>query len=254
MVDKGRAHMRKRKTYRRKKVYKKKAPKSTANLVKLIKSVSIRQSESKYKTTSYTWGALSHDDVYHKDLWNSTINLFPGQGTSDVNRIGDRIICQGIMLRAVFDVPWDRKNVKLKAFFIPYNSDQGGVDTYDNVFHNITGNARLDPVQKKRYPGIKYLGTYQIETERAPYYTYAGGDQVPAASVISSNTGTICIKKWIPMYNKKLFFRSDATNQPSNLKEAGAIVLAPYSTINTITTDNLILSGEMSATVYFKDI
>ena len=104
MPDKGRGHMRKRKTYR-KKVYKKKAPKSTANLVKLIKSVSIRQSESKYKTTSYTWGALSHDDVYHKDLWNSTINLFPGQGTSDVNRIGDRIICQGIMIRAVFDAP-----------------------------------------------------------------------------------------------------------------------------------------------------
>jgi hypothetical protein len=158
------------------------------------------------------------------------------------------------MLRAVFDVPWDRKNVKLKAFFIPYNSDQGGVDTYSNVFHNITGNARLDPVQKKRYPGMKYLGTYQIETERAPYYTYSGGDQTPAASVISSNTGTICIKKWIPMYNKKLFFRSDATNQPSNLKEAGAIVLAPYSTINTTTLDNVILSGEMSATVYFKDL
>ena len=58
----------------------------------------------------------------------------------------------------------------------------------------------------------------------------------------------------IPMYNKKIFFRSDATNQPSNLKEAGAIVLAPYSTINTTVTDNVILSGEMSATLYFKDL
>ena len=117
MPDKGRGHMRKP----TKKVYRKKTTKkrSTSGLVKLIKSVNIQQSESKYKTTSYTWGALSHDDVFHKDIWSSTINLFPGQGTSDANRVGDRIICQGIMIRAVFDVPWDRKNVKLKAFFIP---------------------------------------------------------------------------------------------------------------------------------------
>lgn len=56
------------------------------------------------------------------------------------------------------------------------------------------------------------------------------------------------------MYNKKLFFRSDATNQPSNLKEVGSIVLAPYATINTTITDHIVLSGEMSATVYYKDL
>ena len=93
--------MRKRKTYP-KKSYKKKAPKSTTKLIKLIKSVNIRQSESKYKTTSYTWGALSHDDVFHKDLWNSSINLFPGQGTSDTNRVGDRIVCQGNYVKGSF--------------------------------------------------------------------------------------------------------------------------------------------------------
>lgn len=252
MPDKGRGYMRRKTT----KTRKRKASSNVNNsqLTRMIKNVSIKEAETKYKTLNYTWGALSHDDVFHKDLWSSTINLFPGQGTSDSNRIGDRIVCQGIMLRAVFDVPWDRKNVRLKAYFIPYNSDQGAVDTYNNVFHNITGNARLDPVQKKRYPGIRYLGTYTIEPERAPYYTYSGGDQTPAASVISSNTGTICIKKWLPMYNKKLFFRSDATNQPANLTEKGAIVLAPYATINTTTLDNIILSGEMSATVYYKDL
>ncbi|AXH75744.1 MAG: putative capsid protein [Cressdnaviricota sp.] len=259
MVDRGRSMRGVKKTIYKKKSYKKRNY-GNKKLVNLIKSVNIRQSESKYKSTSYTWGALTHDNTYHKDLWSSTVNLFPGQGTSDVNRIGDRIICQGIMLRAVFDVPWDRKNVKLKMFYVPWNSDQGTPATYSNFFHNITGNARLDPVQKKRYPGVKYLGTYQIEVERAPYYTYSAGDQVPSASVISANTGSICIKKWIPMYNKKLFFRSDATFQPSNLPEQGSILVVPYSTINTnagggvIPGDNIILSGEMSATLYFKDL
>ena len=232
MVDKGRAHMRKRKTYR-KKSYKKKSYNNTSKLVKLIKSVNIRQSESKYKTTSFTWSALQHDNTYKVDLWNSTTALFPGQNATDAGRVGDRIIVQGIMLRAVFDVPWDRKNVKLKMFFVPWNSDQGTPDTYGNLFHNITANARLDPVQKKRYPGIKYLGTKQIETERAPYYTYGSGTGAPAGDEISSNTGTICFKQWLPMYNKKIFFRSDATTQPSNLKEQGSIVCVPYATINT---------------------
>lgn len=244
----------KKRVYKRK-TYKKKGTPNTASLVKLIKPVNIRQSESKYKTTSYTWGPLDHDYVYKTDIWSNTVNLFPGQGTTDATRVGDRIVCQGIMLRAVFDIPWDRKNCKLKAFFIPWNSDQGSPDTYENLFHSITQNSRLDPVQKKRYPGMQYLGTYQIERERAPFNTNPTNDaHTPAANVISTNTGTICIKKWIPMYNKKLFFRSDATNQPSNLKEVGSIVLAPYATINTTITDHIVLSGEMSATVYYKDL
>lgn len=259
MVDRGRSLRGVKKTTYKKKSYKKRSTTSNSKLVKLIKSVNIRQSESKYKSTSFTWGALVHDNTYHKNLWDSSTNLFPGQNSTDTGRIGDRIICQGIMVRAVFDIPWDRKNVKLKMFYVPWNSDQGSPATYSNLFHAITNNARLDPIQKKRYPGIKYLGTHHIEVERAPYYTYSGGNQVPDADVISANTGTICFKKWIPMYNKQLFFRSDATNQPSNLKENGSIVVIPYTTINTASTgvisgDTVVLSGEMSATVYYKDL
>ena len=149
------------KVYNKKRTYNKRKsskPKMTTNksLVKLIKQVNIKQSETKYKTKSYTWSSLQHDNIYKVDLWNSSDSaLFPGQGTTDGNRIGDRIVAQGIKVRMVFDVPWDRKNVKLKLFYLTYNSDQGDPTTYSNFFHNITGNARLDPVQKKRYGGLK---------------------------------------------------------------------------------------------------
>lgn len=259
MVD----YNKKKKTYRRKRVYKKRLPKSSVNtsqLVKLIKNVNIKEAEVKYKTTGFTWGALQHDNLYHKDMWSSSATIFPGQGTTDGSRIGDRIVCQGLKLRAVFDVPWDRKNVKLKLFYVPYNSDQGTVTDYSSFFHNVTGNSRLDPIQTKRWPGTKYLGTYQIEPERAPFVTNPTNDgHVPAANVISSNTGSICIKKWIPM-NKKLYFKADASTSVTNLKENGAILAIPYATINTsagtaVTPgDNIILSGEMAITVYYKDI
>ena len=60
--------------------------------------------------------------------------------------------------------------------------------------------------------------------------------------------------------NKKIFFKADASTSATNLKENGAILAIPYSTINTssgtpITPgDNIVLSGEMTATIYFKDI
>lgn len=250
----------KKRTYTKKKVSKSKRMPSETALVKLIKTINIKQSETKYRSKAFTWSALQHDNIYKVDLWNgSDSSLFPGQGTTDGNRIGDRIVSQGIKLRIAFDVPWDRKNVKLKLFYLTYNSDQGDPTTYSNFFHNITGNARLDPIQKKRYGGLKYLGTYQIEPERAPYYTYSTGDQTPNSDVISTNTGTICVKKWLSM-EKNLFFRSDGTTQPSNLKEIGTIIAIPYASINTssgsaVTSgDVVILNGEMSATVYYKDL
>lgn len=260
MPDKGRAHMKKtRKTYR-KRTYKKKGTSlSTKRLVSLIKSVNIRQSETKYKTLSYDWGSMVHGGIYLTDLWSSTVNLFPGQNSTDSGRIGDRIVCQGIKIRAIFDIPWDRKNIKLKCFYVPYNTDQGSPDTYTNFFHNVTGESRLDPVQKKRYPGLKYLGTYQIEPERAPYYTYSSGTGTPDADVISSNTGTIAFTKWLPM-NKNVYFNADASTTPSNIKERGGIVIVPYATLNTskdgviLPGDTILLSGKMSATVYFKDL
>lgn len=257
-LDKGRGYMRKT---RRKTSSKKKASynKNQAQLVRLIKRVNLKQSETKYITTSFSWGALTHDNIYHKNLWSSSATVFPGQGTTDGTRIGDRIMCQGIKLRAHFDVPWDRKNVKLKLFYIQYNSDQGDPTDYGSFFHDVSGNSRLDPIQKKRWGNVVYLGEYQIEPERAPYYTYSSGDQTPAADVISSNTGTIFVKKWLPM-NKAVYFKADASTVPTNLKEYGSILAIPYGSKNTsagagpIPGDNLILSGEMTATVYFKDL
>lgn len=256
-ADRGRGHMKKR-TYKRK-AYRRKTYKKSS-LVSLIKSINVKQAESKYKSISVDYPAMVHGNLYKQDIWSSSVNLFPGQNSTDSGRLGDRIIAQGIMLRAIFDIPWDRKNCRLKAFYVPYNSDQGNPADYSTFFHNITGESRLDPVQKKRFPGVKYLGTYTIEPERASYYTYGSGTSAPANDEVSANTGTICIKKWIPMYNKKVFMKADASNQPSNLKENGCVVIVPYATLNTskdgvlLPGDTIVISGKLNATLYFKDL
>ncbi len=230
------------------------APKSMANMTKLIKSIQLKEQETNYKTIKQTTGALNHDSITAFPLWSSSISVFPAQGTSDGGRIGDRIFPKGIRVRMCLDVPYDRKNVKVKAYFLPYNSDQGNPTSYASLFHNVAGNSRLDPIQFKRWKGIKYLGTFKPRDMNASiFYTYPGNEGSVSAATKATNTASIYINRFIKI-NRKVWFNSDSSLQPSNLKENGVILLLPYATINTSTLDNVILSTESAFTVYFKDI
>eukprot|EP00487_Bulimina_marginata_P012142 TRINITY_DN8245_c0_g1_i1.p1 TRINITY_DN8245_c0_g1~~TRINITY_DN8245_c0_g1_i1.p1 ORF type:complete len:267 (-),score=22.96 TRINITY_DN8245_c0_g1_i1:844-1644(-) len=232
------------------------APKSMAKMTKLIKAIQLKEQETNYKSITANTGTLNHDGIYELPIWNSTTSVFPDQGTTDGARIGDRIYAKSIRIRMAMDVPWDRKNVKVKAYYLPYNSDQGTPTSYNSLFHNITGNSRLDPIQFKRWKGLKYLGTFTSRDNDAGYWrnipsSVNVGD--PPANRLASNTASIYINKKISL-NRKVWFPNDADNQPSNLKEKGSILLLPYATINTATTDHIILSSEGAFTLYYKDI
>lgn len=227
------------------------APRSMAKLSKTIKAIQLKEQETNYKTIQPTITALNHDSINEFKLWSSTTSVFPPQGTGDGNRVGDRIYPKGIRVRMCLDVPWDRKNVKVKVYYLPYNSDQGSPTTYNNLYHNVVGNSRVDPIQFKRWKGIKYLGTYKPRDMEASY-TYINS-ATPSAANMATNTATIYINKFIPI-NRKVWFINDTSIQPSNLKENGSILLVPYASINTHTTDNVILSGEGAFTLYYKDI
>lgn len=240
------------KTYTKKLV--RAAPKTMANMTKLIKQIQLKEQETNYNSISPSIGALNHDSINEFKLWSSTTSVFPQQGLTDGGRIGDRIFPKGIRVRMALDIPWDRKNVKVKAYYLPYNSDQGNPTTYNDLFHNISGNSRLDPIQFKRWKGIKYLGTFKPrDMDASTYYTYANAQTGPGAAHEATNTASIYINRFVKI-NRKVWFNADGSQQPSNLKENGSILLLPYATINTSTTDNVILSGEGAFTLYYKDI
>lgn len=231
------------------------APKSMANMTKLIKDIQLKEQETNYRTIQPTIGALNHDTINEFKMWSSTTSVFPTQGTTDGSRIGDRIFPKGIRVRMCLDVPWDRKNVKVKAYYLPYNSDQGSPTTYSNFFHNVVGNSRVDPIQFKRWKGIKYLGTFTPRDRDASVFVTRspGAEDGPTASHLATNTASIYINRFIKI-NRKVWFNADGSQQPSNLKENGSILLLPYATINTATGDNVILNGEGAFTLYYKDI
>lgn len=224
------------------------AKKKRANLVSLIKSVNLKESEMKYKSGSYSIGNCLHNNIYQVHAWSSpgtgtNLDILPGQGVNDTTRIGDRIFVKGIMLRCCFQTVGDRLNTKIKVFWLPHNSEQG--DPSSDLFHNVTGSVMVDPIQKKKYPGIKYLGIHRVKPADISFLT--------SGTTVSANNNDITFSHFIPM-NKKVWFKADASKIPTNLKEYGTFVFCFYHNQGALITDVVMTGGDINATLYYKDL
>lgn len=228
------------------------AKKRRSNLVRLIKDINIAESEMKYKSGTYSTGGMNHNQIYEAHIWafpGSTYALtdvFPGQGTSDGNRIGDRIYAKGILVRAMFQITGDRRNTSVAVYFVPHNSEQGSSGDYDQLFHNVTGSSMMDSLQKKRFPKAKFLGRYRVKPSDLIY-------QSGIAANHTAQSASIYMKRYIPI-SKKLYFKADASTNVSNLEEYGTLVFAPYQNVNTLSTDTIIVNADVHATLYYKDL
>jgi len=232
------------------------APRGLSNMRKMIKSVQLSQAETNYKSLSVTSSGMNHDGIYSFPLWGPLDSIFPTQGAGDDQRVGERITASSVKIRLAMDVPWDRKNCKVKLYYLPYNSDQGTPTNYGSLFNNITGNSMLDPINFKRWKGIRYLGMYRPRDNDAGYWrnlpsSVNVGD--PPATRLASNTASIYINKTINL-NRKCWFNDSSDQQPTNLKENGTILVLPYATTNTATTDTIVTKMEGAYTLYYKDL
>jgi len=223
------------------------ANKRRTNLVKLIKDINIGMSERKYLVKNVNTGQLYHNQIYQFHLWGASGTSFdclPYQGITDGHRLGDRIMLEGFKVRCLFQIPGDRRNTTIMMYWVPHNSEQG--DPSSDLLHNVTGSTMVDPVQKKRYPKVKLLGKFNVKPR--DQYTYIGG-----AHGDSLNAAPIYADFWIPI-DKKVYFKADASVQPSNLTEYGTICVAPYQNFSTLATDNIVVNANINATAYFKDL
>ena len=228
------------------------AKKRRSNLVRLIKDINISESEMKYKSGTYSTGGMNHNEIYEAHLWafpGSTYaltDIFPGQGTSDGNRIGDRVYAKGILIRAMFQITGDRRNTSVAIYFVPHNSEQGSAGDYNQLFHNVTGSSMMDTLQKKRFPKARLLGRYRVKPSDLIF-------QPGIAANHTAQSASIYMKKFIP-FNKKLYFKADASTNVSNLEEYGTLVIAPYQNVDTLSTDTIVVNGDIHATLYYKDL
>lgn len=211
---------------------------SRGKFAKAVKKVILSTAERCFKSIASDGFSLKHDTLHAQAIWNNAgaTNLFPSQGNSDSDRRGDEIIAEGIMMRAILQVPADRRNVKIKAWFLQYESLQGDPSDKTQFFHSITNNVMCDPRNTDRFPGGQYLGLFKCSAVDAQVDT----------------DKTIMIRKWLPI-KKKIHFRTDAGNNPTNLKGLGYIIWAAYDTVTSSVLDSVVTNAESTFTLYYRD-
>jgi len=209
------------------------------SFAKAVKKVILSTAEKCWKSVSTDGFVMKHDlatQNYFWDLSGGYTTLFPAQGNSDSDRKGDEIYAQGIMLRAVLQVPFDRRNVRIKAWFVQFDNSQGDPGDKTQFFHSISNNTMIDPLQSDRFPGTRYLGMFSCR---------------PSDSVDVTDK-TILIKKWLP-WKKKLHFKTDASTVPTNIKNRGAVIWCAYDTVTSSILDTVVTATEVCYTLYYRD-
>lgn len=220
-----------------------------------VRNVVFQTVEKKYRSAtinvasgtdlSFTPVSWYHNTLPVIHLWHLPLGtnsagtrLFPTQGMTDGNRIGDEIYVTGIRMKLMLNLPSDRRTTNVKAWYVPWNTVQGSPETKTNFMHGLANNVMIDQVQTDRWPGLKYLGMFR--------------NSDPDNTTTSAH-GQIYVDVWIPIKRKVTFITDGDTVTARGLKESGTIVFAPYDKIGTLETDILINNIQGEATMYYKD-
>lgn len=218
-----------------------------------VRSVIFRTTEKKYKLATiqgpvdsnlnYNGTPWYHNALYVINLWNvnagaSGLRLFPSQGSSDGERIGDEIYVSGIKVRLILNLPADRRTTSVKVWYVPHDVKQGDPTIAGSFFHTGVGNTQIDQVQTDRWLGTKLLGTFR---NNDPDNTTAGAH------------GQIFMDLWIPIKRKVTFNNDGVQVFASGLKDVGNLLFAPYDKIGTLTSDIVVNNMQGTATLHYKD-
>lgn len=187
----------------------------------------------------------NHNSLNFINLWNVTqgtnsvgTRLFPTQGLTDGNRIGDEIYATGISLKLMINLAPDRRTTNIKCWFVPHNGTQGSGTDKNQFFHGLLNNVMVDKVQTDRWPGLKYLGLFRNSDPD---------------NLTSTGHGQIYLKLWIPLKRKLTFITDGDTITAQGLKQIGSLVFATYDKINSSELDDCVTSIQGEATMHYKD-
>jgi len=223
---------------------------SKKKLVKLIKSVSLRNTETKENVVH----AFENTNLGHNGgaivNYNQMSNLLStSQGTAQNNRVGDEIFAKGIKIKLWLSNKKDRPNVIYRIFVCSAPKDTYNQAAPTGLFKGDIGNKLLDMFDTDRYKVVyhKIIKVGSDQTAVTADGTVGGGT--------SSIAGKECSRLhsfYIPLRNRRIKYESDGGSVPmgsNNLLFCGVIA---YDAFGTLTTDN-IASFAGYATLYFKD-
>lgn len=217
-------------------------PLTNKNLNQKIKTISLRNCETKKSSHHQENEQLYHNRTdYGLGLLATTQGFDSPEGYSEHidNRIGDEIIARGMKFKFWISNKADRPNCMYKIIAYQYNTDS--ISMNDIKFWRGTDgnggvmNRMLDQTNPMK---IKVLKSYLIKS--GPNYS------IPENGHEHSKLKEF----YLPLNNRKIKYREDGDARPL-LKDIGFAIVV-YDSYGTLVTDN-IASYAYSITFYYKD-
>lgn len=230
------AYSKKRAYAPKKKIYKKKtAPKSKTNLVKLIKAVTLKQSETKHTNDTVVKTELYHNT--YTNLGDILKKAYPLEGTGDDQRIGDKIVQRGIKIRMLLGQKYDRPNVTFKIWLLRFNSTFG----FNSLFDQTSGNILLDSTNSD------YCKVVWSKTIHKNYPNLSAA--VPGT--VESREITFPLQQYLSI-PKNITFTTNGGTDAGATQMSHALIVGAYDAYGTLETDN-IGYVQVFTRYYYKD-
>lgn len=214
------------------------------SLARVIKSVSLKNSETKYRKIQNENVQLYHNagnGVVGTTYYMVVQNLLQTQqGLTQSDRIGDAVHGVYLKVKLWLSNKSDRPNVMYRVAIITMPADQTGSGNPTNLFRGDIGNKMLDYIDTDRY---KVIAHKIIQPMAGDYSLESGATNREHSRMVTFS---------IPLKNRKVVYNTDNGLIPRDQRNCLGLMVIPYDAYGTLTTDN-IASMSYVTKFYFKD-
>lgn len=225
-----------RSSYRKRKVFKK----GGSRLVRMIKSVSLRNAETKYAVTTGENQQLYHNGGSTPVYVNVTNLLATSQGTSQTTRVGDCVFGRFLTLKLWLSNKLDRPNVMYRIMLVAMPADQYAAGAPTGYFRGENANKIIDSLNTDRY---KIVASRLIQPFGGDYSLESGS---------TNKEHSRYIKMTIPLKNRQIYYTTDGGTLPVAQRNILSLSIIAYDAFGSLLADN-IASYTYVAKFYFKD-
>lgn len=240
----GRGGARRKRTRAPRRAYKRRSYRGRGGLARMIRSVALRNSETKYRKVSNENTQLYHNSgngvigtYYYVMLANL---LQTTQGLTQSDRIGDEVHGVFLKVKLWLSNKSDRPNVMYRVFIINMTPSELANGNPTGLFRGDIGNKMLDFIDSDRYKVIRHK---LIQPMSGDYSLESGATNREHSRMVSFK---------IPLKNRKIVYQADNGTIPRDQRNCLALVVIPYDAYGSLTSDN-IASCSYVTKFYFKD-
>ncbi len=205
------------------------------SLVKAVKAITLKQSETKHKTVTFQNQNLNHNSIDDFKEQNPLRAL--DQGIDEHQRIGDEIIGKYINYKIWLSNKSDRPNVLYRIVVYRCPKDESETN-HLNIYEGVSPNKMIDYINTEKYTPL-FQKFVKITNDTS---LESGATLRETSKLISFS---------INLKNQKIKYEN-STGFPKYQRDQIRLSITPYDAYGTLTSD-IIASYAMTARVYYKD-